>query len=79
MTVSDSAGSFFEVNIVIDGTQSPVLSLGPDATLSSSQPSITLDATIPFGTNPNHIYEWFHNGLPTGESTPQITVDVPGV
>ncbi|PKO99290.1 MAG: hypothetical protein CVU03_02415 [Bacteroidetes bacterium HGW-Bacteroidetes-2] len=78
VTVSDSAGSFFEVNIVIDGTQSPVLSLGPDATLSSSQPSITLDATIPFGTNPNHIYEWFHNGLPTGESTPQITVDVPG-
>nr|MBA3900292.1 T9SS type A sorting domain-containing protein [Bacteroidota bacterium] len=77
ITVSDSAGSSFQVLLEINPNQTTPLEFDPVAPLSSSQPTITLDAIEPFGNNPNHIYAWYHDNLLISTSQ-QLEIDSPG-
>ena len=77
VTVTDSLGATChrEVTFQEGGSWGD---LGPDQTLSSTQPTISLDGTIPFGNNPAYTYQWFRNGIPLSSTAPQLTVSIPG-
>ncbi|WP_339611184.1 T9SS type A sorting domain-containing protein [uncultured Planktosalinus sp.] len=79
ITVSDSMGSSFQEALTIEPSFTNSPNFGPVPPLSSSQPTVLLDATQVFGTNPNYSYSWFHENELLSNTTSELLVDTPGL
>ena len=79
ITITDSLGSVFVGSCFFYENSYSTGSLGSDLTLSSSFPQHTLDASTSFGGPQNYSYQWLRNGIMLPNTTPQLTVDTPGL
>lgn len=77
VTVTDSLGATCVTEVSFQETGSWG-SLGPNQMLTISQQTISLDGTIPFGSNPDYTYQWYHNGTLLSNTNPQLTISIPG-
>lgn len=79
ITITDSFGAVHEGFCDFEpGSDGTPISMGPDLTLSPSNPQYTLDASSLWGGPSNYLYEWLYNGELMPNTGPQLVVDTPG-